>query len=491
MHSRSMACTVLILPCLLHSRILKIMPTKATKPTMKCLKQWILKMKIEQRPCEVWETGQTVGYWAGICCDAESLQRNWWGPVTGQLCSYSIDDLAVACCVCARIAQEASQFRSCKKPWCIILLAMLLSLSSKSKGVQEYGSQLTTMNPTCYPKLLTFRFFLGGVKCRSSNRVFSPKKLTISPCVETGCLSAYPFLQELTAERRPALTSLFAYLIYCLHSYLSHMWSEKKSRDLGTFPSSGIDSWWPWKIQTCHLGGWDCQFLGAKSWWYCGGKSFATSACQSNELFSINTLMHHGCMKDNVTLTSINKQSIYRIHYQYMNALRFETLKSQQLWHWNHRNLGGLWELEGDFARLSAQGASSSGTWSTETSSTTASSWRGWGETQNWMHQWGLKCYGCKNCWIFLSRKGALIDPNAITVNSCGIHYDRYAGQPDLLLRVLPFLPTRNYCTVLPRAALQEGVSEQNFLRVLRQLKAPPASDWKWQWSSQTRSLWR
>ena len=58
-----------------------------------------------------------------------------------------------------------------------------------------------------------------------------------------------------------------------------------------------------------------------------------------------------------------------------------------------------------------------------------------------------------------------------------GIHYDRYAGQPDLLLRVLPFLPTRNYCTVLPRAALQEGVSEQNFLRVLRQLKAPPASD--------------
>ena len=30
------------------------------------------------------ETGQTVGYWAGICCDAESLQRNWWGPVTGQ-----------------------------------------------------------------------------------------------------------------------------------------------------------------------------------------------------------------------------------------------------------------------------------------------------------------------------------------------------------------------------------------------------------------------
>lgn len=137
-------------------------------------------------------------------------------------------------------------------------------------------------------------FFSRG-KCRSSNRVFSPKKLTISPCVETGCLSAYPFLQELTAESlwniskgmawRPALTSLFAYLIYCLHSYLSHMWSEKKSRDLGTFPSSGIDSWWPWKIQTCHLGGWDCQFLGAKSWWYCGGKSFATSACQSNELF--------------------------------------------------------------------------------------------------------------------------------------------------------------------------------------------------------------
>ena len=40
----------------------KKMPTKATKPTMKCLKQWILKMKIEQRPCEVWETGQTVGY---------------------------------------------------------------------------------------------------------------------------------------------------------------------------------------------------------------------------------------------------------------------------------------------------------------------------------------------------------------------------------------------------------------------------------------------
>ena len=201
MHSRSMACMVLILPCLLHSRILKIMPTKATKPTMKCLKQWILKMKIEQRPCEVWETGQTVGYWAGICCDAESLQRNWWGPVTGQLCSYSIDDLLVACCVCARIAQEASQFRSCKKPWCIILLAMLLSLSSKSKGVEEYGSQLTTMNPTCYPKLLRFRFLhLGGGKCRSSNRVFSPKKLTISPCVETGCLSAYPFLQELTAE---------------------------------------------------------------------------------------------------------------------------------------------------------------------------------------------------------------------------------------------------------------------------------------------------
>ena len=61
-----------------------------------------------------------------------------------------------------------------------------------------------------------------------------------------------------------------------------------------------------------------------------------------------------------------------------------------------------------------------------------------------------------------------------------GIDYDRYAGQPDLLLRVLPFLPTRNYCTVLPRAALQEGVSEQNFLRVLRQLKAPPASEWKW-----------
>ena len=105
--------------------------------------------------------------------------------------------------------------------------------------------------------------------------------------------------------------------------------------------------------------------------------------------------------------------------------------------------------------------------------------------------QWGLKATGCKNCWIFLSRKGALIDLNAITVNSCSIHCDRYAGQPDLLLRVLPFLPTRNYCTVLPRAALQEGVSEQNFLRVLRQLKAPPASDWKWQWSSQTRSLWR
>ncbi len=114
-------------------------------------------------------------------------------------------------------------------------------------------------------------------------------------------LVAYPFLQELTAEslwniskglaRRPAAMSLFAYLLLTplFESYAE--WNKmKKSRDLETFQSRGIDSWWPWKIQTRDLGGWDCQFLGAKSWWYCGGKS-GTSAWQSDELVLVSTLM--------------------------------------------------------------------------------------------------------------------------------------------------------------------------------------------------------